>query len=397
MGVATNGGAGVMGTVLVISFSDLANDPRVNRQLRWLAGRYRVVAAGLADPQLDGVEFISLVAARNSRLRNFGAFAALACGFFDHYYWQKSLIREALPKLAGIQADVILANDIVTVPLARRIANGARIVLDAHEYAPLELEDVFLWNLLLRPFATALCVQHIPHVDAMTTVCEGIAEAYDALTGVHPAVLTNAPDYQALAPRPYRDGDRPIRLIHHGILYPSRKIENMILMMDHVDSRFELNLMLLDLDTRYRARLEAMVRDRPAIRFLPPVPMRALPAFLNQFDIGLFLLEPVNFNYRLALPNKLFEFIQGRLGVAIGPSPEMARVVTTTGCGVVAPDFKPASLAACLNRLDARAINALKQRSHDAAWSLSAQANEKTLLEIVERVLEKNRGRADAA
>jgi hypothetical protein len=131
--------------------------------------------------------------------------------------------------------------------------------------------------------------------------------------------------------------------------------------------------------------------------------MRDLPTVLNAFDIGVFLLEPVNLHYRLALPNKLFEFIQGRLGVAIGPSPEMARVVREAGCGVIAPDFRPErlapdfrpeSLAACLNDLGEREINAFKERSHTAARQLCAERNEPIFAELVERILLKRRVQA---
>jgi hypothetical protein len=376
-----------MQSVLVISFSDLGHDPRVHRQLRFLAKRYRVIAAGLADPGLDSVRFIPIAARRNGLCRNLSATAMLACGFHERYYWQKSLVCEAMTKLAGVSADLIVANDLVTLPLALRLARGACILFDAHEYSPRELEHEWLWRLLFRSHAETLCRRCIPQVDAMTTVCEGIAEAYQTLTGVKPAVLTNAPEYRELAPRPYRAALRPVQLIHHGILHPTRKLENLIAMMDHLDERFELNLMLVGGDRTYNARLDAMARSRPRVRFLAPVPMPTLPEFLNQFDLGVYLCEPVNFNSWLALPNKFFEFIQGRLGVAIGPSPEMARIVRATGCGVVAPDFQPASLAVCLNRLDEPAINAFKARSHAAAAALSATANEQLLLDLVERTL----------
>jgi hypothetical protein len=195
-------------------------------------------------------------------------------------------------------------------------------------------------------------------------------------------VLTNAPDYHDLSPQPYREGVRPIQLVHHGIPYPSRRLENMIRMMDHLDGRFELNFLLIGGYPAYRRKLEAMARNRP-VRFLPTVPMRSLPTYLNRFDIGVFLLEPVNFSYQLALPNKLFEFIQARLAVAIGPSPEMARVVREAGCGVIAADFQPASLAACLSRLGESEINALKAASHAASARLSAQANEPIFLGLI--------------
>lgn len=87
---------------------------------------------------------------------------------------------------------------------------------------------------------------------------------------------------------------------------------------------------------------------------LEPVPMHRIVSFASTYDIGVFLLPPTNFNYRNALPNKLFEFIQARLAVAIGPSPQMAAVVREWNCGIVSDDFTPASLGENLQRLDDR-------------------------------------------
>lgn len=45
------------------------------------------------------------------------------------------------------------------------------------------------------------------------------------------------------------------------------------------------------------------------------------------FRIGVHILPPVSFNHRYAMPDKLFDCLQARFGVLIGPSPEMAGVV----------------------------------------------------------------------
>jgi hypothetical protein len=113
--------------------------------------------------------------------------------------------------------------------------------------------------------------------------------------------------------------------------------------------------------------------------------MRNLVGLASAYDIGLFLLPPNNLSHVYALPNKLFEFIQARLAVAIGPSPEMASLVRHYGCGVVAPTFDPQSLAAELNALDADTIFAFKRASHVAAVELCAERNAELLLTAVER------------
>ena len=158
-------------------------------------------------------------------------------------------------------------------------------------------------------------------------------------------------------------------------------------MMDDLDERFELNLMFVKSNPRYLRYLKRLAEKRSAIRFLPPQPMHQLPRYLNQFDIGVYLLEPTNFNHLHSLPNKFFEFIQARLGVAIGPSPEMARIVSEHNLGVISEDFSPKRLAQCLRHLDPKTINFYKSQSHKAAQILSAEKNKELLLDLVKKLL----------
>jgi hypothetical protein len=161
----------------------------------------------------------------------------------------------------------------------------------------------------------------------------------------------------------------------------------MINMMEFADSRFELNLILVGKSITYINHLKKIAKKFPNINFLEPVPMIDLPQYLNQFDVGVYILEPNSFNNKYALPNKFFEFVQARLMIAIGPSPEMARIVTQYDLGVIADDFSPKSLATKLNQLDIDKINYYKQRSHEAAYELSADKNKEIFLDIVNRVL----------
>ena len=375
-----------MKTILILAFSNLAVDPRVNRQIRFLRDTYRVIAVGLAHPKVEGVEFIPVTKKKRRYPSPLGVLQMLFHRY-DDWYWQQKHVIDAFNKLANVRADLILANDLQTLPLALKVAKGARVVLDAHEYAPRQNEDVLSWRLLIQNYATYLCRKYIPQVHAMMTVCPGIAETYERDTGVKPLVMTSAPDYEDLEPNVMSGNGRRIRLIHHGAAAPSRKIENMIRMMDDLDERFELNFMFVESHPRYLRHLKRLAEKRSAIRFLPPQPMHQLPRYLNQFDIGVYLLEPTNFNHLHSLPNKFFEFIQARLGVAIGPSPEMARIVREHNLGVISEDFSPKRLAQCLRHLDPKTINFYKSQSHKAAQILSAEKNKELLLDLVKKLL----------
>ncbi|HSF55750.1 MAG TPA: hypothetical protein VLA71_18500, partial [Algoriphagus sp.] len=146
----------------------------------------------------------------------------------------------------------------------------------------------------------------------------------------------------------------------------------------HLDERFELKLMLLPTDLGYLNELKELAKDKKT-EFLPSVPTQEISAFINQFDIGLFILEPVNFNYANALPNKFFEFIQARLTIAIGPSPEMKKIVEAEQNGVVTQFFDEVEMARTLNALSMQEIQEMKEISHRIAWKYSNHQNEKVM------------------
>jgi len=294
-------------------------------------------------------------------------------------------VRELQRKLEGLSFDVAIANDLEALPLALSLAGRRPVILDAHEYSPREFEDKLVWRLTRQGFAQHLCSRYLNRAAAMITVCDGIALEYRRNFAVEPAVVPNAAPFHDLPLRPTSRSQ--IRLIHHGGATPSRRIEGMIDMMDLVDERFSLDLILVPGDPCYIARIRQRAAGKPRIRFLDPVPMDKIVKLSAGYDVGLFLLPPTNFNYAMALPNKLFEFIQARLAVAIGPSPEMARIVREFDCGIVADDFAPATLARALNSLTAADVDRMKAGSEKAACVYTAENNAEKVREIVTSAL----------
>lgn len=376
-----------MNNILIISFSFLNSDPRVDRQIRFLSPRYNVIVAGYAPPQIEGITFIPIKMVSSCFFKRFLALLKLIFRQYESYYFSKIEIIETIQNLQKFDFDLIITNDIDTLPLTISISKGRKIIFDAHEYAPRELEDRLMFRLLFQGYKSYLCKKYIPKVDKMVTVCQSIADEYAKDTGIKSMIITNAPSYQELTPKLIEDNFGKIRLVHHGGAAISRKIENMIKMMDYLDGRFSLTFMLVESSKNYIFHLKKLANNNPKIIFLEPVPMRTLPQYLNQFDIGLFLLEPTNFNYLNALPNKLFEFIQARLAIAIGPSPEMAKIVKEYDLGIIADDFEPKSLAKKLMKLDYEKINYYKNQSHKAARTLSAESNKQILLNLVKETL----------
>jgi hypothetical protein len=158
-------------------------------------------------------------------------------------------------------------------------------------------------------------------------------------------------------------------MVHHGAANRNRRLGDMIDIVRRLDARFTLDLYLTGSQSTIED-LKKQARDCPRVRFLPPVPYDTILPMLTQYDVGLFFNIPTTFNLRSALPNKLFEFIQARLMVAIGPSPDMRYYVDKYGCGIVSGEATVAAMAAALNGLTADRIDQAKARSHLAAKDL---------------------------
>jgi glycosyltransferase involved in cell wall biosynthesis len=373
--------------VLILSFSDHGRDPRVHRQLEALGERHELFAAGFGAPAMR-VPFVDLrppsapLAARRSQA--LGLVRVLARRF-ESAYWRNRTHRFALGRLEGRRFDAVVANDVDTLPLALRLAGPAPVIFDAHEYYPDHFVQVWWWRLLLRPHFRYLCRRYMPRAAAVTTVSPGLAERYLSELGVRAEVLLNAPAAEALEPTPV---ELPIRLFHHGVADRRRNLERTIELLRLLDERFTLELMLIDDGTGELDRLRRLAAEDERISFRAPVPMAEIARVANAHDIGVFLLPPRTPNQLHVLPNKLFEFIQGRLAVAIGPSPEMAAAVERYGCGVVAEDFSAAALARALAELDPERVAELKRRSSAAAAELTSERAAARLNELVERALE---------
>ena len=354
--------------LLILSHTRASSDPRVFRQLTGLGGEFEITLAALdAPPGYEGVffPFSSRVRGMVSKLWWAGN---LLLGNSTPYLHKWQLTGQ--DKLAARKFDIVLVNDLNPLPVAFDLAQGAPVIFDAHEYYPEEFSNSRLWRLLFSRHYLKLCEEYIPRCAAMTTVCPGLAELYQKHFGTRPTVIHNAPEYEALAPSaPLGEG---IRLIHHGGASKDRRIEDMIALVDLLDERFTLDLMLVGKGI-YLDSLHSLAAKNPRIAWREPVSMREISSAINNYDLGLYILPPSNINNTYALPNKFFEFMQARLGIAIGPSPEMARLVKEHDLGVVAKDFSLPAMAEALNALTVEDIARFKQNSHQAARLFNAK------------------------
>ena len=379
---------------LVISFSKLKSDPRVRKQIDWLTdsgwtvdtlGLGELPPARVADhfelgeqaawvKSRIGAVFVYLLLPRTRR------FALLA---------GNRIPAEAGRRVSDGEYSLILFNDFeligwtknhrVFTPAARR----AHIHLDLHEYRDPRLPLTSAWRVVTSDYYRWLRrLIGDPLFTSRSTVASRLAEFYAEDFGfATPAIVRSTAPFIDQRPKPV-DPER-IRLVYHGMASWTRGLREIVDAMRLVDSRFEMTFMLTG-NSSVIAELTEYASDLTHnTRFVPPVPMPDLSAVVNQYDLEIMLFRPTSRNLQFALPNKLFEAVQGRLGLVIGESPMMEEIVERYSNGVVVAGWTGADLAATLNALTVDEITGFKSASHRAAPELCSETERSAFLESI--------------
>lgn len=365
--------------ILILSSSKLEKDPRILRQIRALKDDHDLITCGLSNSGIHGLTAEYPILFRPSKnqpfIKRVHNFLKMKAGMYENLTWDSEVIRTLDTHLY----DCIIVNDPREMPLAVELQKGlskqAKIYFDLHEWF-IELDNHEYINKIFR----TLIDKYYTKADEWSTVNIELAELYAERYSNKPKVVTNAGAFWDL--QPSLIDTNQIKIVHHGILNPTRKLEEMIRLMDLLDDRFSLDLYLVGTDDSYLKELVTMA-NKAKVRFLPPVKYDDIVPTLNGYDIGLFILQEDVVSYKYALPNKLFEFIQGRLAVAISPNISMKKVVEKYKLGIVGDDFSAESLADKLNELSAGDINEMKNKSHSAASKLNDEIGIKLIKQIV--------------
>lgn len=283
-------------------------------------------------------------------------------------------------QFAHIHYDLIVVENLELLPLAVSLPSFDKILFDAREYFTREFDNDLRFKFLELPIRRFLYIPYLYKPHKLITVSQGLADAYKAEFGLDMSVVRSVPPFHDFPVRPTSPNN--IRLVHHGNAHRDRGLENLIEIVSALDDRFTLDLYLVG-SSLYLDRLKAISRCCSRIRILPPVPFQSIVPTLTLYDIGLYYLYPSNFNTLQCLPNKLFEFIQARLAVAIGPSPCMAEVVNQYSCGFVSDQFSVASMIRTLQSLTCESIDEAKYKSSLAAHDLCYETESLKLLELI--------------
>jgi glycosyltransferase involved in cell wall biosynthesis len=389
--------------LFILSFSEIARDGRLLRQIKALAEHFAVTVAGFGTKpsrELPGVvfDFAPLERRRTAAGKALRLLSYLPGAVYPPAdFWPWSMTSEYRMARAAVRAgafDLLLCNDLnaVLLGIEEHRRRGTPFVADYHEFPAAEATERISSRWFKDPHGHRCLKRYGRLAAGNLTVNENFAAVFAETYGFRAVVVLNAPELRPDIGGP-RTPDGCIRLVYHGHASPNRNLELMIRALPLLPSPFVLHLMLLG-EAEYLQQLQSLAAQCAPGRviFENPVPPPEIAARISGFDVGLFLISNESVNNREALPNKLFEYLHAGLGICASRSPAMTGFITSNDVGWMVDDLTPEALAACLLRVSPDDLAARKLAALAAREKYHAGAETARMVQLLRGVVERSAG-----
>ena len=374
---------------LILTKRKLCKAPRVRKEIGYLHAKSEITAVGYSNPHMRGVTFIdyksifivSKIKRRinkfkrswdkrfsNRELRNVSDLSAK-----DYQRLVDSLLKEIKP-------DVIIIHEPEWLPFVSSENKTYKVIFNAHEYYPKQVETAE-WQKKFGIYYKELYATYLKKLDLLINVSDGIANECLKKYGKSSIVINNAGEY--VDAKPKFISTEPIRLVYHGAATPARNLENIIHAVSQYPEKFSLDLIVDDKINDYVVYLRQLAANATNINVLEQVPYEKIIIQLQKYDLGIHLLPDTCFNHRHALPNKVFEYIQARLGLIVSPLPEMEKLVARHGIGIVTKGESKQDCIDALAKISITDVDKFKHASHYAASLINAKGAHKPLVDYL--------------
>ena len=270
--------------------------------------------------------------------------------------------------------DYIMIFDIYFLPLIASIKKTHNFVsiFDIRECYPLQSENSLLFKLFEKKIRKDILSLYLNKINIAITVSYGLKKYYEDNYNVECDVILSVP-YKSNVNKSYH-GER-IRIVHHGVANSNREIENMIDIINLLPEKYSLDL-YLNGNNKYIQFLKSY-SPSSRIKFNNPISFAKIIDTISKYDLGIIYFKPTTFNLLHCMPNKFFEYIQAKVPVVIGPSPDMLQIIRKYEIGFSSNEFSVQSMVDTINSINS---NDLKRASYNcssasAFFSWEAESN----------------------
>ena len=286
------------------------------------------------------------------------------------------------------KVDVLVSNDLDTLLanyMASKFKRKTELVYDSHEYFT-EVPE-----LINRPKVQKIWLKIegkiFPKLTKIYTVNNSIAKIYSELYTKDIKVVRNiSPLWKPESLQSKVDLDIPenkrLIILQGAGINIDRGAEEAVEAMAQIDA-----VLMIVGDGDVLAQLKDRVKQlnlESKVIFYGKKPYNVMMNYTYYADIGLTLYKPTNMNYRLSLPNKVFDYMHTQTAVVATELKEVAHVVRANGIGEILEEFTVDKLAETINAIfsDSDRLNKYKENCLEAAKKENWENETKVLATI---------------
>ncbi|MCF6279189.1 MAG: glycosyltransferase [Flavobacteriaceae bacterium] len=254
-------------------------------------------------------------------------------------------------KLLFTKKDILLANDLDTLLPNYLISQflNKKLVYDSHELFT-EVPE-----LINRPRVQKIWLKIekniLPKLKNCYTVCQSIADYYNDKYNTNFSVIRNLPEKltKELKEPLFKLKNEKI-IIYQGALNLGRGIELMIETMQYLNNIIFVIIGDGDISTQLKQQVINLKLD-DTVRFSGKIIPKELRTITPTADLGISIEEDLGLNYRYALPNKIFDYIQVEIPILVSDLTEMKGIIDSYKVGEVIIDRNPKALASQIEKI----------------------------------------------
>jgi len=289
------------------------------------------------------------------------------------------------------RASLLVANDLDTLLPVYLISQIKKIPLiyDTHEFftgVP-EVEN----RPMVKKVWLGIEKRIFPKLDHVTTVNGSIARLYCNMYNVQVCVIRNLSLRHKAKPLPHEElqlpGGKKMIILQGTGINLGRGAEEAVLAMEFCD---DVILFIVG-DGNALPKLRQQVADLnldQKVRFISTLPYSKMMRYTASSALGISLDKPDYLNFKLSLPNKLFDYIQAGIPVLVSNLPEVAGIVREYKLGEVISSHKPREIADRINAMvhDQEKQKIWRQNARKAAQKLCWEEEEKKLIAFYKQI-----------
>lgn len=287
-------------------------------------------------------------------------------------------------KLFFLKKDILLANDLDTLLPNYLISNffNKKLVYDSHELFT-EVPE-----LINRPFVQKFWLRLeefiLPKLKNSYTVNYSIAKYYNIKYHLNFEVIRNVPlQIKSIETSsfPFKTNEKKV-ILYQGSINKGRGLELMLEAMLFIENAIFICIGNGDIEQKIKQRVIDLNLEEK-VKFIP----RMIPIELQKLtplaDLGISLEEDLGLNYKYALPNKLFDYVQAKIPVLVSNLPEMKQIVLKYNIGEIVLNRNPKVLANQINNILQNRKELYIKQLEEASKKLIWENESKKLIELI--------------